>query len=552
MTLALRYRRVSGVGQEDNSSLEKQQERIDDYCTVHAYDTTDDLLFTEVMTGVETFRERIELNKLFRKAETLAVTNDVVAVIDHPDRLARGLDLILIIEYLRSINVRVEFVQQKFEDDDVGKIVLHMQSWSSKQEWNRIKKRTHDGLLDRVIKDHKPLGSMPLYGYKWDDPAPKAKNRYVYNDEIIYTDKNGTKWSERSVVEYIFRKAKEGMTLYAIAQSLNDLGVPTRQRYGNNIWTTARMSEILSNPKYMGKYYAFQHIHARHGDTYHHVRKPVEDCVLLPDGVCPPIVDEDTWQLVQIQLDYNKRNSPRNAKHPELALCRNRVARCAYCGGAMGFKANEGRVRYYCLKAEAKRGCVTRNYITATIVDERVWSRCCEVIRDPQQLTKAIEAMKTPNPVAKEEKPLAQQRAETEAQIEEQVDLLATATTDTAKKRARGWIAHFEADLAEIEQKENILAGIKKNWQKAEEQIKIFEQWCIGQRENLDNATYSQKRTAVEFLGARATIWKYGTRPRITVDFAPPNIMQAIAGMEKKGSLTLYSLDCTNHAQRTG
>src|SRR6266567_6382617 len=128
MTLALRYRRVSGVGQEDNSSLEKQQERMDDYCALHAYETSEELLFTEVMTGVETFRERVELNNLFKKAEALAVNNEVVAVIDHPDRLARGLDLILIIEYLRSIGVRVEFVQQKFEDDDIGKIVLHMQS----------------------------------------------------------------------------------------------------------------------------------------------------------------------------------------------------------------------------------------------------------------------------------------------------------------------------------------------------------------------------------------------------------------------------------------
>ena len=37
MVLALRYRRVSGLGQEDNSSLEKQLERMDEYCAVNGY-----------------------------------------------------------------------------------------------------------------------------------------------------------------------------------------------------------------------------------------------------------------------------------------------------------------------------------------------------------------------------------------------------------------------------------------------------------------------------------------------------------------------------------
>ena len=38
MVLALRYRRVSGLGQEDNSSLEKQLERIDEYCALNGYE----------------------------------------------------------------------------------------------------------------------------------------------------------------------------------------------------------------------------------------------------------------------------------------------------------------------------------------------------------------------------------------------------------------------------------------------------------------------------------------------------------------------------------
>lgn len=139
MTIALRYRRVSGERQEDNSSLAKQLERMDDYCAAQQYESFPEYLFTEVMTGIETWRERPELQKLLALAEKLTKEgNEVVVVIDHPDRFARGLDLVLLVELLEYDGARVEFVQTKFEDTDEGKLVLHLQSYASKQEWNRM------------------------------------------------------------------------------------------------------------------------------------------------------------------------------------------------------------------------------------------------------------------------------------------------------------------------------------------------------------------------------------------------------------------------------
>ena len=211
MVLALRYRRVSGLGQEDNSSLEKQLERMDDYCAINSYESAPEYLFTEVMTGVETWRERPELQKLLLKAEQLSKPDEtVVVVVDHPDRFARGMDLILLVELLLHYGVHVEFVQTKFEDTDEGHLILHLKSYSSKKEWNRIKKRTEDGVVDRVVKSHKPLGQTPCYGYKWDDPAPKQKNSYVFNDDVIHIDVYGFEWTEHKVVIYLYEKVKAG------------------------------------------------------------------------------------------------------------------------------------------------------------------------------------------------------------------------------------------------------------------------------------------------------------------------------------------------------
>ena len=99
-----------------------------------------DYLFTEVMTGVETWRERPELQIMLAKAEQLAKLDEtVVVVVDHPDRFARGMDLILLVEMLSYYGVHCEFVQTKFADTDEGKLFLHLESYSSKKNGSALK-----------------------------------------------------------------------------------------------------------------------------------------------------------------------------------------------------------------------------------------------------------------------------------------------------------------------------------------------------------------------------------------------------------------------------
>ena len=535
MTIALRYRRVSGERQEDNSSLAKQLERMDDYCAASAYESFPEHLFTEVMTGIETWRERPELQKLLALAEKLTKEgNEVVVVVDHPDRFARGLDLVLLVELLEYDGARVEFVQTKFEDTDEGKLVLHLQSYASKQEWNRMKKRTRDGVLDRVLKDHKPLGSRPLYGYIWDDPI--AKNKYLINDTIIWTDASGKEWSERDVIIYIFQKAKEGMTLRSIARSLNAIGIPTRKEGG--LWDTGRMSNILANPKYMGKFYSFNHTHYREGDKWKKKLKPISERVLMPDGTCPAIVDEETWYLVQQQLEYNQRTATRNTKFPEKALCRDGIAICGHCGGPMGFRADRDATlfRYFCRRgASLRHSCPTTKVVTMVthIVDGDVWNQACQIIRNPQQLQEKIEALRSPDPTEKPRIPIAIQKKEIEEEINNLIDMGKTIKSEKGLKKIQFDIAQAEEKLAELEEQENILLAVQQDWQKVQAEIKRFETWCASWRDKLDKADYKDKRTCVEYLGIRVYIFQYGHRPRMTIGYGPPDIMKKISKLGK-------------------
>src|SRR5438067_2345433 len=118
MTRALRYIRVSTEKQRDNSSLETQTDRIDAHCLGNEYESQEDDLFTEVLTGVESWLERPELQRLFRRAEELGEQEEFVVVSDISDRLARGFDLMHAVGLITSLNGRVEFCQEKFEDTE--------------------------------------------------------------------------------------------------------------------------------------------------------------------------------------------------------------------------------------------------------------------------------------------------------------------------------------------------------------------------------------------------------------------------------------------------
>lgn len=189
---------------------------------------------------------------------------------------------------------------------------------------------------------------------------------------------------------------------------------------------------------------------------------------------------------------------------------------------------------YSCIKAEARYGqCEAKyNTIMTSLADDAAWKYACDIIRDPQKLTQAIEALKTPNPASQHEKPVEVRKKEIEDEIAEYMDMIHTSKTDAAKNRAKAWIKNLKEQLLEIEAEEKILQGITKNWQAVQDEILRFEKWCERMREKLETATFAEKRTAVEYLGVRLTVWKYGSRPRMTMGAAPPNILETIAGME--------------------
>ena len=226
--------------------------------------------------------------------------------------------------------------------------------------------------------------SVPLYGYRFS----ADRSHYEYNDTVIYTAPDGTEYTERKVVEVIYQMAKDGITLRKIAEHLTKKGVPTRQRRGNNYWRGTTISKILRNPAYIGKFYALRQTYHRKGNRLLTKNKPLEEQYLMPEGTCPPIVDEETFAIVQRQLAYNKEKASRNNRHREDAMLRAGYAKCGHCLSKMsvGRTKTGSMVWYQCIKANNRFGqCIGNNTISVAILDPPVWKEVCRIIRNPKK-----------------------------------------------------------------------------------------------------------------------------------------------------------------------
>jgi len=164
----------------------------------------------DTYTGME-FREREELAKILEMAKRREFD---VLVMDVLDRLGRtGLPREIYRAELLMNGVRTLTTKPEEHADDnslMGQMIRLLHGFKSEEERNDILRRTQNGKRERVLKDHKLLGSpMAKYGWKFRDVD---KGTYLLdNDSIkieldgtILLDENGEPWTAAKVRRFMF------------------------------------------------------------------------------------------------------------------------------------------------------------------------------------------------------------------------------------------------------------------------------------------------------------------------------------------------------------
>lgn len=579
-------------------------------------------IIRDTYTGME-FRERKELTKILEMAKRREFD---VLVMDVLDRLGRtGLPREIYRAELRMNGTRTLTTKpEEHADDDslMGQMIRLLHGFKSEEERNDIVRRTMNGTRERVITDHKLLGTHgSKYGYKFKD---RDSAEYALDNDpieiggIILQDENDEAWTKSKVRRLMFEWTDRGWTIRGIAAYLTSQRIPTGRgdewnawmirriintrhlnqesdqpllAYGllvvldeNNVpytelsiaqhvyelhdsgmeapkiaelfrekhiptgkesvWHPATVSHMLADEYVIGKAAVFVHRVVREPGEKPRVEvRPKDEWVYLPVGTVPPILitedgspDVALFERVQKRKEANKEEATRNNLNSYDYLLRGGFIKCGYCGGNMttGVMSRQRR-SYGCITALSKGTCNSsksrgRNRILARTIDPMAWNVAIAIIRDPSEVDRRVEAMKTADPNAERRQHITEELAKIKARQKRLRDRLEDEDLDDDTYADVKRRLHELADLKRgYESELNTEINVHAEWMKAQEALRHFHKRCQEMREQLDDPDYEPgyefKREAIKFFGIVAWIWKTDHDPRIVIESNPPSIV---------------------------
>lgn len=297
--------------------------------------------FYEVVSG-ESIAARPEVQTLLEEVNAGLYAG--VLVVD-VERLARGngADQAYISQVFQFSGTKIITPAKTYDpsnefDEEYFEFGLFM----SRREYKTINRRLVRG-RDSSASEGKYISSIAPYGYKrLKLPAEKGYTLEPHPDEA-------------DVVRRIFSMFLQQNGTKMIANTLNDMHIPTRH---GDLWTYSTISQILSNPVYMGKIrrgWSKQIKSVENGKVKKRMKRHKNmDDYKLYDGLHPALIDEDTfWQVQQVRMQ--RQPSAPVKKTTELQNAFAGVIFCGICGKRIGRTTmsvtQSNRVRLRCINS---------------------------------------------------------------------------------------------------------------------------------------------------------------------------------------------------------
>ena len=245
------------------------------------------------------------------------------------DRMGRDyLRVGLYREMFREKGIRIIAVADNYDsaagDDDLSPFREIMAEFYAKDISKKIK-----SVLNAKGRDGKPLGSIPIYGFKKD---PDNTNARIIDDEAA------------AVVRRIFQMTISGAGPHMIAKTLMEEKVerPSYYMYRTGIvlspgkcnldlpynWRSNSVTVILGHREYMGDLLNFKTTKLSYKSKKQIINAP--DKVLVFENALPVIIDRETWELAQKCRRTVRRPIGVHEPNPLTGL-----VFCAQCGGKM-------------------------------------------------------------------------------------------------------------------------------------------------------------------------------------------------------------------------
>ncbi|MFC1799408.1 recombinase family protein [Candidatus Eisenbacteria bacterium] len=381
------YARVSSEKQERQETIQSQLAALRDYAKKNELTVIDEYVDNGYSGEL---KNRPELDRLRNDARS----GHFAAVLVHShDRLSRdATNFWVLMGELSKCSVRVVFLSRpgaiQTKEDFLSEWVL---SGIAEYEKTSILDRTRRGKLHKASNNTLVTSQAP-YGYLYV-PIDKASNtpgHYVKVEE------------EAKVVNLMFRLlVKKGMSIRGIVRELAKKGIRTKS--GKN-WSRSSVARILKDETYAGTTYYNKHERVaprtrRSGNEYSRSKntsirlRPKDEwkAITLPDDL--RIIDRDTFERAQRQLEVNSRLSPRNTHHKYLLRG---LLRCGTCDTPYYGTPCHGTLYYRCgnrHKTFPEPKECNAGSVRAETVESTVWSELKQAIENPDLVAKHYEQL---------------------------------------------------------------------------------------------------------------------------------------------------------------
>ena len=372
------YCRVSTTEQaEEGYSIDEQNIKIREYCEKEGHEIYN--LYEDRGISGKNITNRPGIKQLLEDATKNKFDLLIVWKLNRVSR--RLIDILNIVELLNKHNVDFRSLTENFETETPsGKLQLNIMGAIGEFERETIAENVKMGLLARA-KEGRWNGGVVL-GYDLVELPNEGKKRK--NTRLEINEK------EANTVRRIFELYSQGHGYKAVVNRVNKEGHKTKR---NGKFAVNTVKTILTNPVYIGKirYNVRQ-------DWSRKRRNNINANPILSDGIHEPIIDEETWNKVQVLLKEksNKHNKIYDCEFPLTG-----ILKCPVCGAGMTImrstrKRKDGTKRvneYYACGNWKNKGTsvCNSNAIRIDVADDYVLNKIMELINNEHILRNVVD-----------------------------------------------------------------------------------------------------------------------------------------------------------------
>ena len=340
LKVAAAYIRVSTDNQTELSP-DSQIKTVREYAKKNGYIIPNEYVYRDDGISGRHADKRPEFNRMIATAK-LKPSPFCAVLLWKFSRFARNQEeSIFYKSMLRKNGVDVISVSEPIIDGIFGSLIERVIEWGDEYYSIRLSDEVKRGMTERVERGG--AVSIPSFGYSIEN------KQYVINPLTA------------PIVRQIFTDYLNGIPIMQIARQLNERKIPTTR---GNLWENRTVEYILYNPVYIGKI---------RWNPKRRTRRDYDDPdIMIVDGTHEPIIDEETFNKVQLRLAEQKRTYRRyNRSEIKQPFMLHGLVKCSSCGGTLTM-SQKGVGMQCCNYMHGK--CKESHYISIKIINDMVIS----------------------------------------------------------------------------------------------------------------------------------------------------------------------------------